>query len=705
MSTSSSRSDVEPDKEDSITGKSIAKYETNWTDKDLSAWQLPNVAKHSIYKRNGVLNFKTLLGQITKEIDVEFQDDNTFSTNLFNKNSLKHYYKLGYNNMHIGSVQIGIKPLSKVGLNNSMLVCLRDGRITDYKESIIGLAESSLTYGPIYFQCYPNFQISLKADKHKEKCLVVDVQIHNYKFVKGSSPYKLIYRVHYRVLSSGLIPSYIPPKIPAGQTICYNASETVDLMVPIPIPWDKIKFPDTWTKERVDRPIFRPPMRDLNDCIADHEGNLRISFRPLERSLSSREPANIRNELQSARRSLSNRSKLRIAEQIPDYRPQYRPTHSESSSQSDLIHRRRRPIIPLIIETRNTPPIIPITEPPTHITGVYKTPEQVAQPIHVYDNEGPSSPTPSQVLTEIPDHEPRIRSIDVLNNPKEIDKTYLSQEYYYPENTVMREKYEKNYSSHKRKQFHSRWMRCIETLETEIPFFQWYTNRHNLEEQCLVLDQQNFKTYKSSKGDETRIHPPPRTSTIEIDNETPGNTSRTLQCVPFIIFDEELPQGVAASSHQIGVVIKQNNFSNEYLTTIGEQLDRIENNQSQTPIISTSNISPRDYKMKSKIAEYEPGTILFPDTTGIEKCFDSFTTDLELVKMLQERLDKLPKPEIRTLDGHISSAPDSYIDISDLDNMIQKLTTSRIDSHVYNKYNNDTKPYYPRPTPPDLQYE
>ena len=93
--------------------------------------------------------------------------------------------------MHIGSVQIGIKPLSKVGLNNSMLVCLRDGRITDYKESIIGLAESSLTYGPIYFQCYPNFQISLKADKHKEKCLVVDVQIHNYNLLKDLVPINL----------------------------------------------------------------------------------------------------------------------------------------------------------------------------------------------------------------------------------------------------------------------------------------------------------------------------------------------------------------------------------------------------------------------------------------------------------------------------------------------------------------------------------
>ena len=109
--------------------------------------------------------------------------------------------------------------------------------------------------------------------------------------------------------------------------------------------------------------------------------------------------------------------------------------------------------------------------------------------------------------------------------------------------------------------------------------------------------------------------------------------------------------------------------------------------------------------MKSKIAEYEPGTILFPDTTGIEKCFDSFTTDSELVKMLQERLDKIPKPEVQTLDDHISSTPNSDVEISDLENMIQKLTTSRIDSNVYNKHNNDTKPYYPMPTPPDLQYK
>ena len=379
MSANSSRSDIEPDKDDSITGQSIANYETNWGDKDLSVWQLPNIEKHSIYKKSRALDFKTLLGQITKEIDVTFQDDNIFSTNLLSKNSMKHYHKIGYNNMHIGSVQIGIKPLSKIGLNNSMLICLRDKRITNYRESIIGMAESSLTYGPIYFHCYPNFTVSLKADEHKEKCLAVDVQTHNYEFVKGSSPYKLVYRVHYRVLSSGLIPSYIPPKIPAGQTICYNASEAVNMMVPVPIPWEKIKFPDHWIKERVDRPTFRPPMRNLEDCISDQDGNLRITFKPLERSLSSRASITANSDMQSARHSLSSRSRLRIADQIPDYRPpDYRPNQSETSEIPDLIHRRRRPIVSPIVETRDPPIIIPSREPPTHITGVYKTPEQVA---------------------------------------------------------------------------------------------------------------------------------------------------------------------------------------------------------------------------------------------------------------------------------------------------------------------------------------
>ncbi|KAK3212823.1 hypothetical protein Dsin_017529 [Dipteronia sinensis] len=254
MSTSSSRPVIEPDDDNSTTGQSVANYETNWNDKDLNNWQLPDIQKSSIYKKKNILDFRTLLGQKTKEINVKFQH-NTFSANLLNKNSLNHYCKIGYNDLHIGSVQIGIKPLSNIGINNSLLVVLRDKRITDYKESILRIAETTLTYGSIYFQCYPNFTIALNIDEHKEKCLVIDIQTHNYKFIERSSPYKLVYRV----LTSGLIPSFIPPTIPAGQTICFSASPSVNVMVHAPVRWENIAFPGEWIKEKVDQPLYQPP--------------------------------------------------------------------------------------------------------------------------------------------------------------------------------------------------------------------------------------------------------------------------------------------------------------------------------------------------------------------------------------------------------------------------------------------------------------
>ncbi|KAK3221809.1 hypothetical protein Dsin_008834 [Dipteronia sinensis] len=454
MSNSSSRPGIEPDDDNSTTGQSVANYETNWNDKDLNNWQLPDIQKSSIYKKKNILDFRTLLGQKTKEINVKFQH-NTFSANLLNKNSLNHYCKIGYNDLHIGSVQIGIKPLSKIGLNNSLLVVLRDKRITDYKESILGMAETTLTYRPIDFQCYPNFTIALNTDEHKEKCLVIDIQTHNYKFIERSSPYKLVYLVHYRVLASGLIPSFNPPTIPAGQTICFSTSPSVNVMVPVPVKWENIAFPDEWIKEKVDQPSYQPPSRNLHDCITDNDGTLKISFR---RGNSLRFPSisnpPSENSLQTARHSLSSLSREHIANQIPSliikdkekasYVPvphdqyHYKLESIDTEDQCNLIHRRRRK------SSINV-------DIPTHVTNILKTPNQTAHPIHKYDE--PTSPTPSQALTDSVPSGPTIRTIDVIDS--EIN-SHLLAEYHAPNNKNLRQKYETNYSPKKRQQFHKR---------------------------------------------------------------------------------------------------------------------------------------------------------------------------------------------------------------------------------------------------------
>ena len=61
--------------------------------------------------------------------------------------------------------------------------------------------ETSLCHGPIHFDCYPNFSISLK-DKNILKSLTLQIKTHNYQIVSGSISLLLVYRIHYKAIMS-----------------------------------------------------------------------------------------------------------------------------------------------------------------------------------------------------------------------------------------------------------------------------------------------------------------------------------------------------------------------------------------------------------------------------------------------------------------------------------------------------------------------
>ena len=61
--------------------------------------------------------------------------------------------------MHIGLVQVAFKSLTLRGLLESFIAALRDGRNQNWKKSFIGTVQTSLTYGPVYFNAYPNLGI------------------------------------------------------------------------------------------------------------------------------------------------------------------------------------------------------------------------------------------------------------------------------------------------------------------------------------------------------------------------------------------------------------------------------------------------------------------------------------------------------------------------------------------------------------------
>ena len=78
-------------------------------------------------------------------------------------------------------IQVAAKPLTKIGLNTSIVMCLRDNRHLDYRDSIIRAVQAGLNYGPVYFQCYLNFTIRLR-DVDILDWVVLHVKTHGFKF-------------------------------------------------------------------------------------------------------------------------------------------------------------------------------------------------------------------------------------------------------------------------------------------------------------------------------------------------------------------------------------------------------------------------------------------------------------------------------------------------------------------------------------------
>ena len=78
---------------------------------------------------------------------------------LLSPATIKAHKKQRHNFLHIGLVQVGVKPLIKKGLNNSILMALRDTCHIRFSDSLLGTIETSFSGGPVHFNCFPNFAV------------------------------------------------------------------------------------------------------------------------------------------------------------------------------------------------------------------------------------------------------------------------------------------------------------------------------------------------------------------------------------------------------------------------------------------------------------------------------------------------------------------------------------------------------------------
>ncbi|KAL8488701.1 hypothetical protein ACS0TY_024840 [Phlomoides rotata] len=87
--------------------------------------------------------------------------------------------------LHVGLVQIVFRPLTLEGLPESFLTALRDGRNLNWKQSLMGIIQSNLAHGPVYFDVYPNLCLSL-SDINILEALPLNVKTHGYNYTPGT---------------------------------------------------------------------------------------------------------------------------------------------------------------------------------------------------------------------------------------------------------------------------------------------------------------------------------------------------------------------------------------------------------------------------------------------------------------------------------------------------------------------------------------
>ena len=193
----STKSDTVNKEEVSITNVSSNK---NWQN-----WNLPLVPQNKIYKRTTFSNISFLSNYIIKTVERTYFLKQNFETiKLLNSDDIDKHIK-NFSFIYFGLVQVAVKPLTRQGLNTNVLLCLRDGRFKIYKDALLGMVESSIFQGSIYFNCYPNFAISL-TDETVLQTLELDIETSHYNMLEGAQPLVIVYRIYYKLMKTTLEP-------------------------------------------------------------------------------------------------------------------------------------------------------------------------------------------------------------------------------------------------------------------------------------------------------------------------------------------------------------------------------------------------------------------------------------------------------------------------------------------------------------------
>jgi hypothetical protein len=308
------------------------------------------------------------------------------------------------------------------------------------------------------------------------------------------------------------------------------------------------------------------------------------------------------------------------------------------------------------------------------------------------DDSGSLSPSTSDINGYLPPHHPPPQQIPgqlmVLNAEThtcnffdQIDWIALHKEFSSKENQILRHAYRAKFSEKERDQIKVQWTEKMIASRKHILFFDFLQKYFPLDYNTLNVVKKKFT--KEDKSVVNASHPPLENILIDVKGVS-------VKASPFKMPKNDCPDDSRA-------IIEQNNFVNQSLHTIGQQLDRIEEKFSYA--------SPKEDPLIS-LPDNRKSLGLKPKSTKTMEKIEELLSDLKISQASSSMKMISPLSYLLADSDSSTSSSSTDADIKLLEETFGKDLEPKV-QRIYDKSKSVgfTKNWYSRPTPPDLQFE
>ncbi|KAH0664623.1 hypothetical protein KY285_025829 [Solanum tuberosum] len=511
---------------------------------------------------------------------------------------------------------------------------------------MLGVLQSNLADGPVYFNCYPNFSVDIN-DPNVMDSLTLNVKTKNLNSKINTCEIAIIYRVYYRLMKTHLAPKARHTSI-RGETMLMEANhEHSSIFVPRTLQWKDILSSNDWRFENITQPFSSHSERSqIERVIQFPDGSIELKFldNPSRRSSSNR------------------RSSWSPSTSCPS-RPVPRPPSSSKTPED--------------VEADDEEIIFVADNSKGKVTGV----DFSGNIPKVFYQDIPSSPTASDM--EPPKEKPSwLVGMLKVNKTFEPNPSILQEQWTHPDSQVKRKWYVSSYTLKQRESFRDLWMKDMRRIGCEIEFFKWFEMTGRIENCIESLQVIINKWYTTSNKVVESITPHLEGINIPI-------AGTIIKASPFKEKSDKTDSPL--TSADIERVVEQNNYSNQILHTISRQIEDTKPSLSgkPTPASTTSNQSIETYP-GFKIPEFSKDK--FP------KLSDTFEVTGNIIDKINAQLNNfnISVKEDKTSKKVSTLQEEPKSKTQDKSNLLQKLASSRF---------HNMKNYHDKPSFPDLQYE